>query len=305
VRCLITGATGFIGSHLAHALADERWNVHAVLRASSDASILTRNENPITLHYHDGTLDGINEIMQRAKPDVVFHLAAFVQAKQHQPKDVGPLIESNILFGSYLLEAMRLQSVTKLINTATAAQHYGQQDYSPTCLYAATKQAFEDILTYYTQVHGLQAITLTLFDTYGPRDRRKKLLQLLQEAAATRRPLVLTPGEQMIDLVHVDDVVRGYMVAADLLLHGKVTGSPKFMLSSGRPIKIRELVNCFERITGSSLIVHWGGIPYQVREVMVPWNRGIPLPGWEPRISLEEGLKNLDKIEKRCSDAPD
>jgi nucleoside-diphosphate-sugar epimerase len=211
------------------------------------------------------------------------------------------MLESNIMFGSYLLEAMVQAGVANIINTSTAAQHYNQQEYSPTCLYAATKQAYEAILTYYTEVHGLRAITLTLFDTYGPLDRRKKLLQLLQIAAATNMQMDLTPGEQMIDLVHIDDVVRGYIIAADHLLHGNCSGSQKFMLSSGKPAQIKELVKHYEQVTGCSLKINWGGKPYQVREIMIPWNGGIPLPGWQANISLIEGLKTLDSSGKGCT----
>lgn len=301
MRCLITGATGFVGTHLAHELADKCWEVHAILRLNSDADPLQRKENPIKLYRYDGTIDSMIDIVHCSNPDIVFHLASLVKARHHQPQDVGPMIESNVLFGSYLLEAMFQQGIANLINTSTASQHYNQQVYSPTCLYAATKQAYESILTYYTEVHGLRAITLTLFDTYGPKDRRKKLLQLLQEASVTNKLLDLTPGEQLIDLVHIDDVIRGYMAAADILLKGNCSGSQKFMLSSGTPIQIKELIKRYEQVTGCSLKINWGGKPYQVREIMIPWNRGIPLPGWQAKVSLDEGLKTLDSVGKGCT----
>ena len=290
--CLITGASGFVGSHLAHALADEGWEVHAVLRTRSDGEVLERDANPMILHRHDGSSEHLYEIVRGVQPDIVFHLAALVLSR-HRPQDIEPMITSNILFGTQLLEAMAHAGVACLINTSTVWQHYCQQIYSPTCLYAAMKQAFESILAYYVEAEGLRAITLTLPDTYGPRDRRNKLFSMLRAASASGRVLPMTPGEQLLDLVHIRDVVKGYCTAAERLLRGEVRGAEKYVLTSGNPVSLREVVRRYGEIAGRPVQVAWGALSYRRREMMKPWSGGKPLPGWKAEIGLDEGLNTL------------
>ena len=94
---------------------------------------------------------------------------------------------------------MTVNGVSKIINTGTFWQHYENREYSPTCLYAATKQAFESILHYYVEAKFLMIITLILFDSYGPSDPRPKLFSLLQEARQSEKVIAMSPGEQKID----------------------------------------------------------------------------------------------------------
>src|SRR5690606_23561143 len=131
--------------------------------------------------------------------------------------------------------------------------------YSPVCLYAATKQAFESILAFYQETAQLGAITLTLFDTYGPEDRRSKLLPLLVRMKPDDEPLEMSPGEQKIDLVYIDDVIDAYLLAASMLLRGTVSGcGEQYAVGTGVPISLRELVAVYERISGWQLPIQWG-----------------------------------------------
>jgi len=290
---LVTGATGFVGSQLARRLVHEGWLVHIVRRANSYLPDLTGLNN-ITQHTHDGSMDSMIDCVARAKPDVVFHLASKTQA-EHKPEDVGPLIQSNILFGNQLLEAMRANGVNKLVNTGTFWQHYNNEDYNPVCLYAATKQAFEAILEFYVQACGIKAITLELFDTYGPDDPRPKLFQLLNNAARTKEPLNMSAGEQLIDLVHIDDVVDAYLLAAQHLLAGNVSQHECYAVSSEHPLRLKELVQLYADVIGQTIAVNWGARPYRYREVMTPWSRGNVLAGWSPKIKLEDGLSGFEE----------
>jgi nucleoside-diphosphate-sugar epimerase len=139
-RALITGATGFIGSHLARRLDASGWEVDAVLRSDSGAE---RLPHAARVHRHDGTTEGMVALVAAAQPDVVFHLASLFIA-EHKTADVTRLIESNLLLGTQLAEAMRVHARTRLVNTGTVWQHYDDREYSPSSLYAATKQAFVD-----------------------------------------------------------------------------------------------------------------------------------------------------------------
>ena len=213
---------------------------------------------------------------------------------QHKPADITPLVGSNVLFGAQLVEAMAAHGVTRLVNTGTSWQHFENSSYSPVNLYAATKQAFEAILHYYVETVRLRVISLKLFDTYGPADPRPKLFALLRNVAREQTPLAMSPGEQLIDLVYIDDAIDAFIVAGERLLAGKVNDQESYAVSSGRQVRLKDLVEIYGGIVGKKLPIAWGGRPYREREVMVPWNRGEALPGWHPRVALEEGIALME-----------
>src|SRR5688572_12901047 len=134
-RALVTGASGFVGSHLLRHLTDAGWDVHAVLRSRSSRE---RLGGLATVPAHDGTTESLVEVVGAAAPDVVFHLASLFIA-EHKTADVTGLVESNVLFGAQLAEAMRVHGRTRLVNTGTVWQHYQDEPYNPSDLYAATK----------------------------------------------------------------------------------------------------------------------------------------------------------------------
>lgn len=289
---VVTGATGFIGSALVAGLAREDWSVHALVRPSSNTGALIESARDVSVHIYDGSLASVSAALKRANPDVVFHLASLFFA-EHTPEDVDRLLESNVRFGSLLLEAMAQNHVRLLVNTSTSWQHFENQDYGPVNLYAATKQAFEDIVQYYVEVKKLSAITLVLYDSYGPHDKRRKLFYLLDKAYREKSVLKMSRGEQWMDLVYVDDVVAAYERAAQILFAKPVGQVKRFAVSSGHPIRLRDLVRLYVSETGRELTIDWGGRPYRSREVMRPWNRGVPLPGWSPVVSLQEGIRRM------------
>ena len=289
---LVTGATGFIGGHLVRSLLAEGWETHAIVRPSSNTTTLRDILGSGNVHEHDGSTNGLISIVSGVRPLVVFHLASAV-ITDYVAADVEPLIRSNVLFGTQLLEAMVVADVSVIVNTGTISQHYEGGSYSPVYLYSATKQAFQDILQFYCEAHGLQAVTLELPDTYGPGDRRLKLLTLLANAALTGETLALTPGEQFLDLVHVDDVVRGYELAAEGLLSGHLPSPSRYMLSSGSLMRLKDVVELYGQATGQTVNVVWGGRPYRAREVMDPRSPVPILPEWQPCINLKDGLVAL------------
>ena len=288
---LVTGATGFVGSRLACRLVHDQWNVHIVTRAAS-----TLPPDPefkqVTRHFYDGSLASLSRAMREARPNVVFHLAALFLS-DHKAGDVEALISSNVLFGTQLLESMVECGVTSLVNTGTSWQHYRDDSNNSVNLYAATKQAYEDILRFYVDAKGMRAVTLKLFDTYGPRDPRLKLVNQLLKAGLSGKPIPMSPGEQRIHLVHVDDVIEAFILSAALIEQPTANGYASYRVDSGAAITLRELVLCIEEVWGRKVPVVWGGRAYRSREVMVPWPGGERLPSWRNRVPLQEGLKQI------------
>lgn len=286
---LITGASGFIGAHLAARLINDGWEAHALLLPNASMPRRVPLERVIR-HEHDGTTEEMVRIVSHVRPTVVFHLASLFLS-EHKTAEVEPLVRSNVLLGAQLLDAMSVAGVSKLVNTGTAWQHYENRPCNPVNLYAATKQAFEAIVDYYVEAKLIAATTLKLIDTYGPYDERGKLLALLKRCSKADTLMQMSPGEQPIDLVHVDDVVAAFAIAANRII-GEAEGThAHYSVSSGHPVSVKELVSLIEGILGRRLPIAWGARPYRRRELMVLPSLLPAVPGWSPCVSLADGLK--------------
>jgi nucleoside-diphosphate-sugar epimerase len=285
-RALVTGATGFIGRHLVRSLLADGIAVQAIVRPGSDVRPLP--DGVELIHFDGSTAAALAELLSRSgRPDVVFHLATkFVGV--HRTEDVEPLIAANVLLGTQLAEALVTRRPSVVVNVGTAWQHDVDASYRPAALYAATKQAMEDILRYYAESGAFPVTNVKLFDTYGPDDPRGKLLDLLAAAGREGRVLRMSPGEQLIDLLHVHDAVSALRAAAAVR-----DGWRSFSAGSGHPLPLRELVEVFGTVTGRPVQVEWGARPYRQREMFEPWNAGPPVPGWRPRISLDDGIRSI------------
>jgi nucleoside-diphosphate-sugar epimerase len=286
---LITGATGFVGSHLAEHLASQGWQVTLLVRPTAKEPRTALQQLP--RFVFDGKTESLVEYMREQKPDVIFHLASLFRAV-HVTAEVTPLVESNVLLGTQLLEAASLAGVRYFVNTGTVWQHFSGEGYDPVNLYAATKQAFESVLAYYTSATEVRAITLKLSDTYGPNDERGKLVSVLERASRTGETITMSPGEQLVDIVHIFDVVRAFRMAAERLMSDSVERQETYFVTTGHPMKLRDWVTEYARIAGLDLKIEWGVRAYRPREVMVPYS-GSSLPGWKPEYDLERGVREL------------
>jgi nucleoside-diphosphate-sugar epimerase len=294
---LVTGATGFIGEHLCKNLINSGWDVHALVRSTSNVRRLELLGASFHLHTigSSGTQE-IIDIVGAVMPDSVFHLAA-TQLYEHSPADIDALLESNIRLGTQILEAMHLHGVGVFINTGTYWQNYTSRKYDPVSLYAACKKAFQDLIVYYRNVRKIKATTLLLTDTYGEEDIRKKILALLIDAAVTGKVLELTPGEQNIDLMHVSDVVNAFLYA-DKLLKSVSQYEEVYSVSSGRQVSIQQLARLVEKYTGEHINAKWGARSYHPMQIMTVSMIEPKLPNWHVSVSLEEGIGRVTEAIK-------
>ena len=298
MKVLLTGATGFIGSQLAQRLIAEGHEVAIVVRPESQLNILQAVLPRIhQVHVYDGCYSSLLHALQEAQPEVVIHVASLFLA-QHKPEDVARLVESNLNFPTQLLEAMSQLGIKQLINTGTSWQHYQNEAYNPVNLYAATKQAFEMLLAYYVEAQGFKAITLKLFDTYGPGDTRPKLFSLLRKTARSGETLRMSPGEQLLDLVYIDDVLDAYMLAMARL--PEVTKANIYAVSNPASLSLRELVRIYGETVGRPVSVEWAGLPYRPREVLEPWTGHELVPGWLARVALADGIVRMEQDWEIC-----
>lgn len=293
MKILISGATGFIGKHLVSQLLQQNNAVYAIVRPTTDISHLPKT---VKIFVFDAKTEDLISFMRKEKFDGVIHLASLFLA-QHKPDDIERLISSNLFFGTALIESASLAQIPWFINTGTFWQHYKNKKYSPVNLYAATKQAFEDILKYYVETSSTNIVTIKLCDTFGPHDTRTKIFSLFMKISESGENLLMSPGKQKIDINYVDNIISGYMRVVTLLSkdNKKVHNGKTYAISSSTILSLQKLAELFEKVSGKKLNITWGGRAYRDREVMTPWTKGEKIPGWRPPVTLREGIKKVIK----------
>ena len=287
-RILITGITGYIGSNLARNLLD-RYEVYGLVREPLNLEYIEDLQAKLKFLTYDGSYESIDAAIQASQPDLVYHLAAYYTGS-HGQEHIQKLLDSNITLGAHLLEAMSAHSVPTLVYASTIMAIYQGETYSPLNLYAATKQAFFDLMSYYTDAGLLRAVTLVLSDTYGPGDHRAKILNLVRRAAENGEKISLSTGAQDYDVVYIDDVVSAFRLAGEQLLNGAYRNDI-FQIASAFPLTLRRTME--KMLTQNSLTLNagWGERPAVEREIVKAIRVYPRLPGWSPNVSLEDGLQ--------------
>lgn len=269
MRILVTGATGFVGQHLLPYLEKQGHEVYALVRPSTDGSKVYTNH----LYVFEDDIEHLASYLLENHVDGIIHLASLYIA-QHKPADIKNIVTSNVYLGTAVMEAAVKAGVKWFLNTGTIWQNYNVEPYSdrycPVNLYAASKQAFMDMAKYYTEVSDIKFCTLKLCDTYGANDTRRKIFALFEQIAKTGECLKMSPGEQKLDIVHIDNVVRDFEALAEKLDNGEQLRE-EYVVSSGRQRSLKEIAKQYEIDHQVILNIEWGGRPYRKREVMVPY----------------------------------
>lgn len=285
---LITGASGFVGSNLVKLLHAHGYPLILLNHRKN----INFTASSVVHEVFPSNCREMESLFKKYQLSGVIHLATEFSAG-HDSDTVEKMLDANVSAGMRLLESAHKTSVPWFINAGTFWQHVDAKDYEPVNLYAATKQALETIAVYYKRVSGTKIVTLCLNDTYGRGDTRKKIFALWKELLSDETlSMDMSPGEQLMDILHIDDVCDGFLHLIGMLEQKKLTSNDGdlFYLTSGKLLKLRDVAAVFEQVSGSSLNINWGAKSYRDREVMTPACAGKPLPGWQSRISLAGGI---------------
>lgn len=300
MHALVTGAAGFIGSHVACRLAREGWAVRAVdaLTPYYDPLIKRRNLDLVRsagvddLVVQDLADDPVEPLLDGI--DVVFHLAAQPGVRPSWTT-FETYIRQNVSVTHRLLEAVIAHPVQRFVY-ASSSSVYGQvmasvseeaptQPHSP---YGVTKLAAEHLCGAYAANHGVPTVSLRLFTVYGPRQRPDMAFQRLIQAAVEGTPFeVYGDGAQVRAFTYVGDVVDAMRLAAQ---HDTQPGT-MMNISGGSTCTLREAVGEVERATGREIDVR-----YTVRQLGdvdrtdASISRAESLLGWAPQVPLSQGI---------------
>ena len=191
-----------------------------------------------------------------------------------------------------------LNTVSKLnldlfINTGTFAEYFrGDDDFNPAYFYAATKTASRSILNYYSNAYNFKQFTVVPYTIYGGKDSSKKIIDLIFESIETEKKLEMSPGEQILDFIHIDDVVSFYQ---HLIKHKKkITNKTNFKLGTGIGHNLQQVSSIIESVTNKKTNINWGGKEYRQSDVMYAVANLHEIKDkltWKPKISITEGIR--------------
>ena len=292
MKILITGGSGFIGKNLIKELSIHH-NITAILRPTSKTSEI----NDFCKIYYYENLEKLISLFREEKFDAIIHLATHYKAS-HTPSDIAEILQANITLGVHILEAIKQTEFPCIfINTITFSQFAKPPYYSPASLYDSSKQAFLDIIKYYsTEMPFCFFSNLMLYNTYGPNDSRPKIFNLWNQSLQDNTPIEMSGGDQLLDFSHVDDVINGFKILIELCIKKEIKNNSIFTLQNQR-YTLKELAQIFAQIKNKKLSIIWGAKPYRNNEIFDPISEQNSnfkkLPGWQPKISIKEGIRRV------------
>jgi nucleoside-diphosphate-sugar epimerase len=294
MKILMTGGTGFLGRYTAWQLIEAGYEVYNLERDGANRAAL--ESRPAGEKVKSVSLspqfENLSDIVKDLKPDVCLCVAAVARVKDNEA-GIREMIATNILMPSLIARALMDLGSGGMVCCGTSWQTAGGDgSYVPFDFYSGTKQASEALIQAYV-VQGLSAISLRMYDNYGEDDTRNKIVDLLFDSVLHQKALAMSPGEQLMDLVYVEDAARALMLAVQRVVTLPKAVMETYAVMTQQPRKLRDIAQLIGEIVGKAPPIEWGGRSYRDREVMVPYN-GLPLvPGWAVQTPLEDGLKKV------------
>ncbi len=289
MKILLTGATGFLGSHLARSLVRLRHDVFGIKRTSS--SFLRICDIEGDMHWFAADSAGDVDPAAFNGVDIVIHTAAIYGRKG---ETVAELVNTNILKSLRLVEAAVRHGVRKFINADSALP----REISP---YSLSKGQFAQWARVLAESRDIDFVNLRLEHIYGPGDEEIKFVcHVINACLKNQVELRLTTGTQKRDFIYVEDVVDAFVVLignVQKLEHGFID----IPLGSGAATSVRDLVETIHQLTNSSTRLLFGALPdkssdgaYSCADISIL--KGL---GWAPATDLCEGIRLTIQSERQ------
>ena len=305
MKAFVTGGAGFIGSHLVDALLNEGCKV-TILDNLTSGSLRNieghlANSNALLVKGDVRDIRNIKEAL--TKVDTIFHLAA-ITSVPYSIKNPTTTDQVNAKGTKNLLEAGASIGIKRFINVSSCAV-YGDPRYlpvdedhpiNPKSPYAESKIMAEKYCEEFQKKYGLETVTLRLFNVFGSRQGSNEysgvITRFITEIRQGRPPIIYGDGEQTRDFVHVSDVVQALLLSMN---SNKAIGQI-FNIGSGKSVTIRQLCQLLLRIHKAEIMpIYKEPRLGDVRHSCAKIEKAHEILGYEPKVSLAEGLENLAK----------
>lgn len=292
MRVLLTGASGFIGSHVARLLLIKGHEVAGLVRPGSSLWRLQDVMEQLTLLEGDLTdAHTIRELIAECEPDVCIHLAWYAE-----PGNYLNALENISLFMASLTFLQELAKVhcQHVVAAGTCAEYDTDLGYlredgptRPATLYAATKLSLNLIGQQFSTASGMGFAWGRIFSPYGPFEDERRVVPALIRALLDGQRFPATKGGQVRDYLYVEDVASALIALAESRANGV------YNISSGSPVTIRQLMEMIGEITRRNDLIQFGMLPYRDWEPMFICgdNQRLYELGWRPLNTLGEGLR--------------
>ncbi|GAB0058343.1 CDP-abequose synthase [Candidatus Magnetaquicoccaceae bacterium FCR-1] len=289
MHVLLTGATGYLGSHLAHALVAGGVKVSILKRSTSCLTRLADIQHHLAMFDIDEK--GIEAPFRSGGHiDAIIHAATSYGRNGENEFEV---FKVNTQFPLDLLQTATCFNTETFFNTDTILHEYLNA-------YALSKQQFSQWGRIFAESTKIQFVNIRLEHIYGPGDDSSKFTTWMIRQCLNRASRIpLTKGEQMRDFIYIEDVVAAYM-----LMFKNLTGQKKVWqevaLGSGTPVKIRHFAETVKKLTNSDSELDFGAFPYRNNEIMSSSAdiSTLNAMGWASKWSLEAGLSKVIEMER-------
>jgi nucleoside-diphosphate-sugar epimerase len=307
VRMAVIGATGFIGSHLTESLVRMGAAVLAVARSREHRANLQSVADDCCFRDSDiRDADSIRNVLSGFKPEVVFHLAADVDAEETFVH-MGNSLRSNAVGTANVLEAASRTGTATFVY-ADSCKVYGNgpvpyrqsQPDAPICSYAIGKSAGWRLCRLAGEMTGMAVCSLRSTSAYGPR-QSPNLITHVRDCVRREAPVRLLGGGQTRDLIFVDDLVQAFIAAATRPdARGRAVP-----VGGGREVSVAQICRLIVRLMGGGIEVIANAQPPRPTEIWRSYcdnQEAGEILGWSPSTGLEEGLSRT--LRESESDKP-